>query len=181
MSDDVSNVSTASSVLIEIMVVGGIATLVWDLWQRLAHAIARLPPANWGLVGRWVAWFPRGVFVHRPITATAPVPGEAAIGWAFHYAVGIAYAALYFEIMWLGLRSGPTLVSALGFAIALLAAPGSSCNRRSASASWPRARHVQPLSVPSMCRCTRHSESASISALSHGRQPWRSARRSPAI
>lgn len=123
MSDDVSNVSTASSVLIEIMVVGGIATLVWDLWQRLAHAIARLPPANWGLVGRWVAWFPRGVFVHRPITATAPVPGEAAIGWAFHYAVGIAYAALYFEIMWLGLRSGPTLVSALGFAIALLAAP----------------------------------------------------------
>jgi hypothetical protein len=43
-----------------------------------------------GLVGRWVAWIPRGVFVHRPITATAKVRGEVAIGWAFHYVVGIA-------------------------------------------------------------------------------------------
>jgi len=70
-----------------------------------------------------VGGFSRGVFTHRPITAAPKVAGEAAIGWAFHYAVGIAYAALYLAIMKLGFGSGPTLLSALVFAIALLVAP----------------------------------------------------------
>jgi hypothetical protein len=97
--------------------------LATDLWQYLLQTVAGLPPAPWGLAGRWVAWFPRGVFVHRPITATPAVHGEVAIGWVFHYAVGIAYAALYFAIMDAGVGSGPTLVSALVFALALLVAP----------------------------------------------------------
>lgn len=46
-----------------------------------------------------------------------------AIGWTFHYAVGIAYAALYLMIMKLGFSSGPSLGSALVFAIVLLIAP----------------------------------------------------------
>ena len=103
----------------EIVVIGVIATLAMDVWQRLLQVVVGLPPASWGLVGRWVAWFPRGVFIHRPITATAPVRGEVAIGWVFHYAVSIAYAALYFAIVRLGFGSGPTLI----FAIALLMAP----------------------------------------------------------
>jgi hypothetical protein len=70
-----------------------------------------------------VAGFSRGVFTHRPITAASKVPGELAIGWAFHYAVGIVYAALYLGIIRLGFGSGPTLLSALLFAIALLVAP----------------------------------------------------------
>lgn len=123
ISYHVPSVSAARELVIEIIVIGIIATLATDLWQRLVHAIARLPPANWGLLGRWVAWFPRGIFVHRPITGTAPVRGEAATGWAFHYAVGIAYAALYLATMWLGLGSEPTLVSALAFSLALLVAP----------------------------------------------------------
>lgn len=102
---------------------GIVATLATDIWQRLLQTVAGLPPANWGLIGRWVAWFPRGVFVHRPITATAKVRGEAAIGWGFHYAVGIAYAATYLVVMRLGFNSGPTLISALAFALVLLVAP----------------------------------------------------------
>ncbi len=118
-----ARLSADQNAAIEILTVGIVATLATDLWQRLLKAIAGLPPASWGLVGRWVAWFPRGVFVHRPITATPSVRGEVAIGWAFHYAIGIAYAALYLAIMRLGLGSGPTLISALAFAIALLVAP----------------------------------------------------------
>ena len=82
-----------------------------------------MPPANWGLIGRWAAGFSRGVFTQRPITAAPKVPGEVAIGWAFHYAVGIVYAALYLAIIRLGFGSGPTLPSALLFAITLLVAP----------------------------------------------------------
>ena len=109
-------------VIAEIIVIGAIATLATDLWQRLLQAIG-VPPANWGLVGRWVAGFSRGVFVHRSISAAPEIPGEVAIGWAFHYAVGIAYAGLYLAIMRLGFGSAPTLRSALVFAIVLLIAP----------------------------------------------------------
>jgi hypothetical protein len=118
-----NHLDAARALGIEILVIGSVASFATDLWQLLLQMIAGLPPANWGLVGRWVAWWPRGVLVHRPITATAPVRGERAIGWGIHYAVGIAYAALYLAVIRLALGSGPTLVSALVFAIALLVAP----------------------------------------------------------
>ena len=107
---------------IEALVVGIIATLATDLWLWLLQIVG-VPPANWALVGRWVAWMPHGVFVHRPIAATPSIRGELAIGWGFHYAVGIAYAALYLAISRSVLASGPTLISALVFAIALLVVP----------------------------------------------------------
>jgi hypothetical protein len=107
---------------IEALVVGIIATLATDLWLRLLQIVG-VPPANWALVGRWVAWMPRGVFLHRPIAATPAIRGELAIGWGFHYFTGIAYAALYLAITRLALASGPTLISALVFAITLLVAP----------------------------------------------------------
>jgi hypothetical protein len=66
---------------------------------------------------------PRGVFVHRPIASTPAIRGELAIGWVFHYGVGVAYAALYLAIARSVLASGPTLISALVFAIALLVVP----------------------------------------------------------
>jgi len=83
---------------------------------------------------------PRGIHAtHRPTSAqlaggtpticsrhsqrSPSIRCELAIGWGFHYAVGIAYAALYLAISRLVLASGPTLVSALVFAIALLVVP----------------------------------------------------------
>jgi DUF2938 family protein len=107
---------------IEAVLVGTIATLATDLWLGLLQIIG-VPSANWALVGRWVAWMPRGVFVHRPIVATPSIRGELAIGWGFHYVVGIAYAALYLAITRLVLASGPALISALVFAMALLVVP----------------------------------------------------------
>jgi hypothetical protein len=61
--------------------------------------------------------------MHRPITATPSVRGELAIGWAFHYGVGIIYAGIYLVLMRLAYGSGPTLALALAFAIILLVAP----------------------------------------------------------
>jgi hypothetical protein len=107
---------------IDAVVVGIIATLATDLWLWLLQ-IFGVRAVNWAPVGRWVAWMPRGVFVHRPIAATPSIRGELAIGWGFHYVVGIAYAAIYLAIARLVLASGPTLISALVFAIALLVVP----------------------------------------------------------
>lgn len=105
-----------------IIVIGVIATLATDVWQRLLQAIG-VPAANWGLIGRWVAGFRHGIFLHRSIAAAPVVPGETAIGWAFHYGIGIAYAAAYLAIVTFAFGTGPTLGSALVFAIVLLAAP----------------------------------------------------------
>ena len=108
--------------LAEVVAVGVIATLAMDLWQQCLQAMG-IRAGSWGLVGRWVAGFPRGVFVNQQVAAAPRVRGEVAIGWAFHYAVGIAYAALYLATMRLGFGSPPTFISALLFAIALLVAP----------------------------------------------------------
>jgi len=95
---------------IEALVVGISATLTTDLWLWMLQIVGA-PPANWALVGRWVAWMPRGVFVHRLIVATPSIRGELAVGWGFHYVVGVAYAAFYLAI------------TRLVFAITLLVAP----------------------------------------------------------
>jgi hypothetical protein len=111
------------STIAEIVVIGIVATLVGDVCQAALHRLAGLPASRWGLVGRWVGWMPRGVFRHRPITATPALRGEAAIGWAFHYAIGIAYAALYVALLRLLPASTPMVIPALALAIALLIAP----------------------------------------------------------
>jgi hypothetical protein len=111
------------SSLAEIIVIGILATLVGDIWQAVLHRLAGLPAADWGLIGRWIGWMPRGVFRHHPITATPKLRGETAIGWAFHYAIGIAYAALYVALLRLLPAATPMVVPALALALALLIAP----------------------------------------------------------
>lgn len=111
------------STFAEIVLIGVVATLATDIWQAVLHRVAGFPAAEWGSVGRWVGWMPRGVFRHRPITATPKLRGEAAIGWAFHYVVGIAYAALYVAILRALPASTPMLIPALVLAVALLIAP----------------------------------------------------------
>jgi hypothetical protein len=107
----------------EVLLIGVFATAATDVWQQALAASVGLPATDWRKVGRWVAWLPRGVLVHRPIAATLAVRGEAAIGWTFHYAIGIAYAALFLA----ALRDIPfgvsSLVPALVFAAITLAAP----------------------------------------------------------
>jgi hypothetical protein len=104
---------------LDIALAGVIATAAADIWQQALKSRAGLPAANWRLIGRWVGWMPRGVFVHRPISAASRIAGEHAIGWAFHYAIGVAYAGIYA----VAAPDEPTLASALAFGAATVAAP----------------------------------------------------------
>lgn len=95
------------------VLIGAGATALLDLWALfLARAFGIAPP-NWALVGRWVGHLPSGRLVHEDIGAAAPVPKERAIGWVFHYAVGIAFAAALLAIWGTGWASAPTLAPAL--------------------------------------------------------------------
>src|SRR6516165_982591 len=75
---------------LEALVVGMLATLATDLWLWLLQIVG-VPPANWALVGRWLAWMPHGVFVHRPIAATPSIRGELAIGWFGNNSLGARF------------------------------------------------------------------------------------------
>lgn len=107
---------------IEIIGVGIIATAVADMWQQAVKWVTGIPAANWSLVGRWVAGFRDGKFYRPTIAADPRVPGESAVGWVFHYVVGIIYAAMFVAMgTALGGRFG--LLEAGAFGFATLAAP----------------------------------------------------------
>jgi len=102
---------------------GIFATLGTDVWAAIVKHVLRLPTANWAMVGRWFAYIPRGIFVHRPVSESAAVPGELAIGWAAHYIVGILYGVSYLVMVGVLFSSKPTLTTALAFGLATLVAP----------------------------------------------------------
>jgi len=105
------------------VLIGLIATLGMDSWAVIAKRILRLPTADWALVGRWFGHMPRGVFVHRPISAAARIPNERAIGWAGHYLTGVTYGVAYLYLVQVGLGRAPSLLSALVFGLVTLSMP----------------------------------------------------------
>jgi hypothetical protein len=109
------------SFVVQAVIAGVFATAMLDLWQRLLHAVAGIPPANWAMIGRWFAYLPRGQMVHRPIGATAEVRGELALGWAMHYLVGLAYGFAYLGLLVYGLDRPPSLLNGAVFGAASVA------------------------------------------------------------
>ena len=104
--------------LAQAVLTGAGATAVMDAWGMARRRLFGVP-MNYGLVGRWIAYLPRGVFRHERIAASPAVRGELAIGWIAHYAIGIAFAGLL--LLLYGPR--PTLASALLVGIGTVAAP----------------------------------------------------------
>lgn len=106
---------SGESFVLQAVVSGVFATVVLDLWQRLVHATAGIPPANWAFVGRWFAYIPRGRLVHRPIADTPAVEGELALGWTLHYLIGVIYGFAYLGLMVYGLGRPPSLLNGAVF------------------------------------------------------------------
>ena len=98
------------------------ATAVMDLWLRLLQSLG-LPTLNFALLGRWVGHMPRGRWAHPGIAMAAPVRGEQALGWAAHYATGIAFAQLLAALAGPQWLRAPSLGPALGFGIATVVLP----------------------------------------------------------
>ncbi|WP_410170667.1 DUF2938 domain-containing protein [Cupriavidus nantongensis] len=109
--------------LLHATVIGTGATLVMDAWAILRKQLLGVPALNYGLVGRWLAWLPRGRFHHHPIAATPPVRGEQVIGWIAHYLTGIAFAGILLALWGLDWARQPTLAPALIVGIGSVAAP----------------------------------------------------------
>lgn len=99
--------------------IGG--TVAMDLWALFLNRAFGQPLTNWGNPGRWVAHLPQVVF-HDDIGQAAPVAGETAIGWVFHYAVGILYGVIFVLLAGRGWLNDPTFLPVWIFALVTIAA-----------------------------------------------------------
>lgn len=102
--------------------VGGGATAVMDVWSWILKRLG-VPTLNYALVGRWAGHLGRGRFVHAGIGRSAPIRGEAALGWAIHYAVGLAFAGLLVAIYGVAWLHHPRLLPALAVGVATVVVP----------------------------------------------------------
>lgn len=104
-------------------VIGIIATGVMDTWGVLREPLFGFPRANYRLIGRWFAHMPRGTFRHVSIAASPARPGELAIGWIAHYAIGVSFSALLVTLGGNEWTRHPTIGLALLVGFSTLAAP----------------------------------------------------------
>jgi hypothetical protein len=87
------------------------ATVLMDLWALFLHKAFGQPRPNWGPVGRWV-WHLTDKVFHDDIGTAAPYAHEVALGWAFHYFVGIVYGIILVVLAGTGWLSAPTFLPA---------------------------------------------------------------------
>lgn len=109
--------------VISISLTGVGATVLMDVWSVMRKLLLGIPPADYGMVGRWIGHMAHGKFRHDRIAAAEPIPGERILGWGSHYLIGIAFAAGLVWIVGFEWLRQPTLVPALAFGILTVAAP----------------------------------------------------------
>jgi hypothetical protein len=105
------------------LITGAGATALMDLWGVARRPLLGIPPPDYGLVGRWLAWMTRGRFRHDSIATSPAMHGERVLGWVAHYLSGIAWAAILLGIGGHAWIQQPTLMPALLVGIATVAAP----------------------------------------------------------
>ncbi|MFN4164414.1 MAG: DUF2938 domain-containing protein [Ferrovibrio sp.] len=112
-----------SELILRIVAVGVGATLAMDLWGLVLRRVYGVTGLDYRLVGRWLGHMPRGQFSHAGIGKSTPVAGEAAIGWAAHYAIGILFAAGLVAVFGAGWLQAPTILPALLTGLVTVAMP----------------------------------------------------------
>ncbi|VWC31039.1 DUF2938 domain-containing protein [Burkholderia metallica] len=110
-------------ILLDVSLIGAGATLAMDLWTLFRRRAFGIPSLDYALVGRWIGHMAQGRFRHASIAAAPPVPGERALGWFAHYAIGIAFAALPVAIAGTEWIAAPTPLPALVAGLGSVAAP----------------------------------------------------------
>lgn len=104
-------------------IVGIGGTVAMDVWAVTLQRLVGTPATNWPMVGRWLGHMPKGRFHHENMGAAAAIGGEAAIGWMFHYGIGIAYGLMLVAVNGNAWLVEPTVLPAVLLSLVLLAAP----------------------------------------------------------
>jgi hypothetical protein len=119
---ETSNMIDGSDIIRAALVgIGG--TIILDVYAMLMARLFGVSATNWAMVGRWIGHMPDWQFVQPSLGKAAPVSGELAIGWSFHYVIGIAYGLLLIAIWGAGWLREPTIAPPMIFALLLLVLP----------------------------------------------------------
>ena len=110
------------------ILVGGVligvgAAALMDVWSLVLRRGFGIPTLDYALLGRWIGHLAHGRLTHQRIGSAEPVRGERAIGWAAHYAIGIAFAFVLLAIVGPGWLDAPTLGPALVVGLVTILAP----------------------------------------------------------
>ncbi|MDR3398055.1 MAG: DUF2938 domain-containing protein [Pandoraea sp.] len=115
--------TTPLSLATQILAMGICATVLMDLWAVLLGRVFGVASLDYALVGRWLGHMPAGRFAHAGIGRASPVPGERALGWFAHYAIGVGFAACLVALTGTAWLRAPTLAPALAFGIVTIVVP----------------------------------------------------------
>jgi hypothetical protein len=103
--------------------IGAVATALMDGWALVETRVFGTPPRDYSMVGRWLGHLRHGRLSHDNIAAAPPINHEGMIGWAAHYAIGIAFAVLLLGVFGLDWARDPSFAPALVVGLATVAAP----------------------------------------------------------
>lgn len=122
------------------------ATALMDIWAIFLNRAFGQGLPNWGLVGRWVRHLGQGKVFHDNIGDALPYTHELALGWAFHYLVGIVYGIILVVLAGTAWLAAPTFLPAFVLGILtvgagwFLLAPGM-------GAGWAASKRPKPMQI----------------------------------
>jgi hypothetical protein len=127
--------------------IGG--TVAMDIWAVVLWKIFGQGAPNWASVGRWTWHLKDGALFHDSIGDATPYANEQALGWAFHYVVGIVYGivlALFMGEAWL---HAPTFLPAFIWGIVTIGA-GWFLLHPGLGLGWMASKTANPMQVRAM-------------------------------
>lgn len=113
----------ATDIFLNAVIIGIGATAFMDLIAFAQKFLLAQQSLNYALVGRWCGHAIQGRFVHRPISASQPIPLERWFGWAVHYLIGVLFALVFLAAIGQSWIEAPSLVPALTFGGLTVLAP----------------------------------------------------------
>jgi hypothetical protein len=108
---------------VPIAIIGAGGALAMDAWSLVLRRGFGVPTLDYALLGRWIGHVAGGRITHERIGAAPRITGERALGWAAHYAIGVAFAALLVVVAGSGWLSEPTPWPAITIGLGTIVAP----------------------------------------------------------
>lgn len=105
------------------LLIGAGGTVALDIWALFMAKVLHTPGTNWSMVGRWLGHIPSGQLIQQNLSQTTAIKYETALGWIFHYIVGVSYGLPLLAFWGHSWLAQPTLLPALIVAWVLLIAP----------------------------------------------------------
>ncbi|HEX7854751.1 MAG TPA: DUF2938 family protein [Sphingobium sp.] len=93
-----------------------------DVWAKAASLLPSKCPVNWAPVGRWVWHLQTGKIFHDDIGTAQPYLYESPLGWAFHYAVSLAFGVISLWLVGPSRLQAPTFLPAWIFRMLMIGA-----------------------------------------------------------